>query len=184
MTPPDTSPPPALLRTLRPGDLGWVIGRHGALYAQEYGWDQRFEARVARIAADYVGQLDAQHECAWLAQADGQPVGCVFVVQARSEATGDVDSGVAQLRLLLVEPPARGRGIGKLLTAQCEAFARQAGYTRMRLWTNSMLLAARAIYQAAGYRLLASAPHHSFGHALVGEVWEKNLTGEVRGTSA
>lgn len=166
---------PFLLRPLRPGDLGWVISRHGALYAQEYGWNMDFEALVARIAADYLDHLDAQRENAWVAEQDGRAAGCVFVVQARFEATGQSDPGVAQLRMLLVEPWARGHGLGKRLTAECEAFAIAAGYTRMRLWTNSLLLAARTIYTAAGYQLVASEPHRSFGHDLVGEVWEKDL---------
>ena len=171
----DEEPSPPTLLGLQPGDLGWVVARHGALYAQEYGWDQRFEALVARIAADYVEQLDPAHESAWIAQWQGVPMGCVFVVQARDDTTHAPLPGVAQLRLLLVEPAARGRGIGKLLTAECERFARAAGYRHMRLWTNSLLLAARGIYQAAGYRMTASEAHHSFGHALVGEVWEKAL---------
>lgn len=160
---------------LGPGDLGWVIGRHGALYALEYGFDQRFEALVARIAADYVRRLDPARECAWIAEMDGVAVGCVFLVQARDEGTQLPEPGVAQLRLLLVEPRARGHGVGKRLTAQCETFARQAGYARIRLWTNQVLSAARAIYQAAGYRLLASEAHDSFGSVQVGEVWEKDL---------
>lgn len=172
-----TSTEPATLRGLQPGDLGWVIARHGQLYAQEYGWDMRFEALVARIAAGYLEQLDPRRECAWVAELDGRPAGCVFLVQARDEATGAADPGVAQLRMLLVEPWARGHGLGKRLSAECERFARAAGYTRMRLWTNSLLLAARGIYQAAGYTLVASEPHHSFGHALVGEIWEKPLEG-------
>ena len=166
---------PATLRELRPGDLGWVISRHGQLYAEEYGWDMRFESLVARIAADYLDRLDATSECAWVADVDGRPAGCAFVVRARDDGTGLVDPGMAQLRMLLVEPWARGRGVGKLLNAESERFARAAGYRRMRLWTNSLLVAARGIYLAAGYRLLASEPHHSFGHALVGEVWEKSL---------
>jgi DNA-binding MarR family transcriptional regulator/GNAT superfamily N-acetyltransferase len=166
---------PATLRALRPGDIGWVIARHGALYAQEYGWDMHFEALVARIAADFIERFDPAREAAWIAEVDGMPLGCVFLAQARDEASGAVEPGIAQLRLLLVEPEARGMGLGKRLSAQCEVFARQAGYQRMRLWTNSLLLAARGIYQAAGYRLLASEPHHSFGHDLVGEIWEKAL---------
>ena len=166
---------PVQLRGLVPGDLGWVVSRHGALYAQEYGFDLRFEALVARICADYIAQLDPARETAWVAEADGTPLGCVFLVQARDHSNGTPDPGVAQLRLLLVEPAARRRGVGKLLSAQCEAYAREAGYRRMRLWTNSLLLAARGIYAAAGYRMVASEPHHSFGHALVGEVWEKDL---------
>lgn len=163
------------LRGLKPGDLGWVIGRHGQLYAQEYGWDLRFEALVARIAADYLEHHEPARENAWLAELGGQTAGCVFLVQARGQSGGPPEPGVAQLRMLLVEPWARGRGLGKLLNAECERFATAAGYRRMRLWTNSILLAARGIYQAAGYRLVASQPHHSFGHPLVGETWEKDL---------
>lgn len=164
-----------VLRPLRAGDLGWVVSRHGALYAQDYGWDQRFEALVARIAADYVDHLDEARESAWIADRAGVELGCVFVVQARDERSHEIDPGVAQLRLLLVEPSARGLGLGKRLTEQCETFARSVGYTRMRLWTNGLLHAARGIYQAAGYQLLASESHHSFGHDLVGEIWEKAL---------
>lgn len=166
----------AVLRGLQPGDLGWVVSRHGLLYAQEYGWDMRFEALVARIAAGYLEQHHPATENAWVAELGGQPAGCVFLVQARDELSGQPDPGVAQLRMLLVEPWARGLGLGKRLSAECEAFARAAGYRRMRLWTNSLLLAARGIYLAAGYRLVASEPHHSFGHALVGEIWEKELS--------
>lgn len=175
MTTTTTRTPPAHLRALRPGDLGWVIARHGTLYAQEYGFNQRFEAMVARIAADYVDQLDPAHECAWIAELDDQPVGCVFIVQARHEHTQAPEPGVAQLRMLLVEPQARGHGVGKMLTAQCETFARQAGYTRLRLWTNQALTAARAIYKASGYRLLSTEEHSNFGSPQVGEVWEKDL---------
>lgn len=165
-----------VLRALRPGDIGWVVSRHGALYAQEYGWDMRFEALVARIAADFVDRLEPAREAAWIAEAGGIPLGCVFLVQARDEKTDAIEPGMAQLRMLLVEPEARGLGLGKRLSAQCESFAQEAGYRRMRLWTNSLLLAARGIYKAAGYRLLASEAHHSFGHDLVGEIWEKELT--------
>lgn len=163
------------LRALRPGDIGWVVSRHGALYAQEYGWDMRFEALAARIAAAFIERLEPARESAWIAERNGIPLGCVFLVQARDEHSEAVEPGVAQLRMLLVEPEARGLGLGKRLSAQCEAFAREAGYRRIRLWTNSLLLAARGIYKAAGYRLLASEPHHSFGHDLVGEIWEKAL---------
>ena len=175
MATPDRPPSSIQLRGLHPGDIGWVISRHGALYAQEYGWDMRFEALVARIAAGYVEQLDPAIENAWIAEVNGQAAGCVFVVQAKDDTTGLALPGVAQLRMLLVEPHARGLGLGKLLTRTCEQFAQAAGYTRMRLWTNSLLLAARGIYQAGGYQLMASEAHHSFGHALVGEVWEKAL---------
>lgn len=163
------------LRPPRPGDMGWVVSRHGALYAQEFGWDWRFEALVARIAADFVDRFDPAREACWIAQRDGTPLGCVFVVQARSDATGEPEPGVAQLRLLLVEPAARGLGLGKRLAAQCTHFARAAGYRRMRLWTQSSLLAARAIYAAQGWRLVATDPHTHFGHAHVGEHWELDL---------
>jgi DNA-binding MarR family transcriptional regulator/GNAT superfamily N-acetyltransferase len=163
------------MRHPRPGDMGWIVARHGALYAQEYGWDMRFEALVAHIAASFVERFDSTREACWIAERDGAALGCVMLVQARDDDSDAPDPGVAQLRLLLVEPAARGIGLGKRLTAECEAFARAAGYARIRLWTNSVLLAARAIYTKAGYRLLASEPHHSFGHALVGEIWERTL---------
>jgi GNAT superfamily N-acetyltransferase len=166
---------PATLRALQPGDLGWVVARHGALYSAEHGWDQRFEALVARIVANYVDRLDTRREAAWIAELNGLAMGCVFLVQARHDKTHRPLPGVAQLRLLLVEPAARGRGLGKLLVQQCHRFATQAGYREVRLWTNSLLLAARGIYQAAGYRLLSSEAHHNFGHALVGEVWSVDL---------
>ncbi|HEX2011465.1 MAG TPA: helix-turn-helix domain-containing GNAT family N-acetyltransferase [Roseateles sp.] len=167
------------LRPLQIGDLGWVIGRHGALYAQEFGWDLRFEALVAQIAAQFVERFDPAREAGWIAErqweGDSERLGCVFLVQARDEATGQPEAGVAQLRMLLLEPEARGLGLGKRLVASCTAFARQAGYARIRLWTNSLLKPARAIYQAEGYRLVASEAHHSFGHDLVGETWELKL---------
>lgn len=163
------------LRGLRPGDIGWVVSRHGALYAAQYGWDMRFEALVAQIAARFVEQFDAGREAAWIAERDADRVGCVFLVQARDTATSAPLPGVAQLRMLLVEPAARGHGLGRKLTDECTRFARQCGYTRIRLWTNSVLLAARAIYERSGYRLIASEPHRSFGHDLVGETWELEL---------
>jgi len=166
---------PWLLRPHRPGDMGWVISRHGALYAAEYHWDMGFEALVARIAADFVDRFDAQREACWIAERDGANVGSVFLVQARDEATQTIIDGVAQLRMLLVEPAARGLGIGRRLVDECERFARQAGYRKITLWTNSVLQAARGIYAQAGYRLVASEPHTSFGHALMGETWELTL---------
>lgn len=153
-----------VLRPPRPGDLGWVVQRNGALYAQEYGWDATYEALVARIVADYVEQHDPKREAAWIAELDGERVGCVFCVRGSDERT-------AKLRLLLVEPGARGHGLGKRLVAECLAFAKAHGYTAMELWTNSVLTAARAIYAKAGFELVASEPHHSFGHDLVGETW-------------
>jgi GNAT superfamily N-acetyltransferase len=163
------------LRAPRPGDIGWVVSRHGALYAQEYGWDWRFEALVARIAADFVDRFDAAREACWIAERDDERLGCVFLVQARDEATGAPEAGIAQLRMLLLEPAARGLGVGQRLVDACIAFARQAGYGRIRLWTNSVLLAARAIYVKRGWRLLATESHESFGHRLTGEIWELDL---------
>jgi DNA-binding MarR family transcriptional regulator/predicted N-acetyltransferase YhbS len=166
---------PWLLRAPQPGDVGWVVERHGRLYADEYGWDVRFESLVARIAADFVDRFDAGREACWIAERDGVNLGCVFLVQARDDATGAIVEGTAQLRLLLVEPAARGLGIGARLVGECERFARAKGYRRIVLWTNSVLVAARGIYAKAGYRLLASEPHESFGRSLVGETWELAL---------
>jgi DNA-binding MarR family transcriptional regulator/GNAT superfamily N-acetyltransferase len=161
-----------LLRAHRAGDMGWVISRHGALYADEYKWDTSFESLVARIAADFLDQFDPKHEACWIAERDGANVGSVFLVQARDETTREVLNGVAQLRLLLVEPSARGMGLGVRLVDECQQFARRAGYKKIMLWTNAVLLAARGIYSKAGYKLLRSESHHSFGHDLVGEIWE------------
>lgn len=162
------------LRAPQPGDIGWVVSRHGALYAQEFGWDWRFEALVARIAADFVDRFDAAQEACWIACRGGERLGCVFLVQARDD-DGRPESGVAQLRLLLLEPAARGLGVGKRLVAQCTAFARAAGYRRVRLWTQQTLAAARGIYAAEGYRLVGTEAHQSFGHSHVGEIWEMDL---------
>ncbi|MEW6707325.1 MAG: helix-turn-helix domain-containing GNAT family N-acetyltransferase [Pseudomonadota bacterium] len=168
--PADTAP--VVLRSHRPGDIGWVISRHGALYAQEYGWNSEFEALVAHIAARFLEQFDPAREACWIADRAGQPLGCVFLVQARDEDTQAPQPGTAQLRLLLVEPSARGLGLGKRLVAECTRFARAAGYRRIRLWTQSTLSAARSLYKAEGYRLVATEPHRSFGADLVGENWE------------
>ena len=171
-----TAAPPWLLRPPHHGDIGWVVGRHGALYAREYGWDWRFEALVARIAADFVERFDPAREACWIAEQDGGNVGCVFLVQARDESPQQAAvEGTAQLRMLLVEPTARGLGIGARLVDECERFARARGYRRIFLWTNSILSAARAIYKRAGYVLTRSEPHQSFGHKLVGETWELTL---------
>ena len=168
---------PWLLRAPHSGDIGWVIERHGALYAREYAWDLRFEALVARIAADFVDRFDPAREACWIAERGGSNVGCVFLVQARDEANDNaVVEGTAQLRMLLVEPTARGLGIGARLVDECERFARAKGYRRIVLWTNSVLLAARAIYTRNGYVLTKSEAHESFGHRLVGETWELALS--------
>jgi DNA-binding MarR family transcriptional regulator/GNAT superfamily N-acetyltransferase len=172
---PRTDRPPYLLRAPQPGDMGWVVARHGAIYAQEYGWDITFEGLVAQIVGHYIEHFDAKREACWIAERDGQNVGCVFLVQARDEKTDRPERGVAQLRLLIVEPGARGLGIGARLVAECERFARNAGYKRIKLWTQSTLTAARAIYAKAGYRLVSSEPHQSFGAELVGEMWELAL---------
>jgi GNAT superfamily N-acetyltransferase len=153
-----------VLRAFGPGDFGWVVQRHGALYATEYGWDTTFEALVARVVADHIenGRGDA-----WIAEVDGERAGCVFCVP-KSER-------VAQLRLLLVEPWARGTGIGGRLVEECVRYARRSGYDELVLWTNDVLADARRIYQRAGFELLEEGPHHSFGHDLVEQTWRLKL---------
>jgi DNA-binding MarR family transcriptional regulator/GNAT superfamily N-acetyltransferase len=164
---PAPRPDAYLLRPPRPGDLGWVVQRHGARYAEEYGWDETFEALVARIVADYADHRDPEREHAWIAEVDGARVGCVFCMRK--------DDTTAQLRLLLVEPHARGLGIGGRLVEECLRFARRAGYQQIMLWTNDVLADARRIYQRAGFTLVDEDPHHSFGHDLVGQHWTRKL---------
>jgi GNAT superfamily N-acetyltransferase len=155
----------ATIRTLdRPGDLGWVVQAHGELYAREFGWDASFEALVTRIVADYAADHDDRREAAWIAELDGQRVGCVFCVSE--------DAETARLRILLVDPVARGRKLGERLVRTCIDFARSAGYRRMVLWTNDPLVAARRIYLRAGFQLTAEQPHHSYGVDLIGQTYE------------
>jgi DNA-binding MarR family transcriptional regulator/GNAT superfamily N-acetyltransferase len=158
---------PVVFRQPHAGDLGWVVERHGIRYAEEYGWDQTFEALVAEIVAGFGQAHDPQRERCWIADLDGERVGCVFLVRKTDE--------VGQLRLLLVEPAARGLGIGRRLVDEVIRFARSVGYTTVTLWTNDILDSARRIYEAAGFRLGEEERHHSFGHELVGQNWELSL---------
>lgn len=155
---------PFFLRTHEPGDMGWVTHRHGVLYAEEYDWDVHFEALVAQIVADFLNNYNPERERCWIAEMNGEIVGSVFVVQA-----SETD---AKLRLLLVEPKARGLGLGTRLVEECIRFARRRGYKKLVLWTNSILVEARHIYEKTGFQLVAEEAHHSFGHDLVGETWE------------
>lgn len=151
----------------RPGDLGWVVMAHGEFYDREFGWDTDFETLVARIVADYAEDKEPGPQAAWIAEADRRRVGCVFCVRA--------DNRTAKLRLLLVDPAARGLGVGAGLVEECLRFAREAGYEAISLWTNDVLVAARRIYQKHGFELVDEEPHHSFGHDLVGETWRRRL---------
>jgi len=164
---PGSGPKAVVIRSPIVGDLGWVVHRHGVIYAQEFGWDETFEALVARVVAEYVDERDPRRENAWIAEVDGEPVGCVFCVEDGDE--------IARLRLLLVEPRARGMGIGRRLVRECVGFASRAGYDRITLWTNDVLHAARRIYESAGFKLIKEEPHHSFGRDLVGQDWLLDL---------
>ncbi len=167
------SPAPFVLRPHRPGDMGWVVYREAAIYAAEYGFDETFEALVARIVADFVTRFDAHRERCWMADMDGESVGHIFLVQHPDEPV------TAKLRLLLVESKARGKGVGFALVNECVQFARSAGYRKITLWTQSILASAHRIYQAAGFRLVREEPHHNFGKDLLGQTWELDL-GEER----
>jgi DNA-binding MarR family transcriptional regulator/N-acetylglutamate synthase-like GNAT family acetyltransferase len=158
---------PLLLRPHRSGDIGWVVQRHGELYSREYGLNEEFEALVAQIAAEFIQHLDPEREHCWIAERDGRRLGCVFLV-AKTKT-------VAKLRLLLVEPEARGSGLGRRLVGECIRFAREAGYRKLALWTQSNLDAARAIYASSGFACVSTQAHHSFGHDLLAETWELTL---------
>jgi DNA-binding MarR family transcriptional regulator/GNAT superfamily N-acetyltransferase len=158
---------PYLLRPHQPGDMGMVVHLHGTLYAQEYAWDETFEALVAGIVAKFIQDFDPRRERCWIAEMEEEIVGSVFLVK-ESET-------VSKLRLLIVHPKARGLGVGRKMVSECLRFAKQAGYRKTMLWTNNVLLAARHIYETMGFKLVLEEPHHSFGHDLVGETWEMEL---------
>jgi DNA-binding MarR family transcriptional regulator/GNAT superfamily N-acetyltransferase len=164
ITPPDAK---LSLREHGPGDIGWVIERHGVIYSEEYGWDMRFEALVGDIASKFLAHNNPRRERCWIAELDGERVGCVFLVERTKT--------IAQLRLLLVEPAARGHGIGQRLVAECVQFAQKAGYSKMRLWTNDVLISARRIYQAQGFHLIEEERHASWGKPLTSQTWELDL---------
>lgn len=159
--------PVVVIREHRPGDMGWVVQAHGALYSGEFGWDARFEALVAEIVAGFLHTFNPAQERCWIAERDGDQVGCVFVVRQ--------DDEVAKLRLLLVDPSARGSGLGRMLVRECIRFARAAGYRKMMLWTNDVLVGARHIYESEGFQLVETAPHSDFGKPMTGETWELEL---------
>ncbi|QDP97972.1 GNAT family N-acetyltransferase [Microlunatus elymi] len=158
----------------RPGDLGWVIMVHGEQYQREFGWNTEFERLVARIVADFADDHDHEHEAAWIAEVGGRRAGCVFCIRDPDDASG----ATAKLRILLVDPSFRGHGVGAALVDECLRFARAAGYRRVTLWTNDVLVSARKIYQSRGFRLISEETHHSFGRDLVGQIWRVELDGQ------
>jgi DNA-binding MarR family transcriptional regulator/GNAT superfamily N-acetyltransferase len=176
LNPGERAPLPFILRPHRPGDMGWVVHTEGAGYAQQFGWDQTFEALVAKIVSDFIVNFDPVRERCWMAEIDGRSVGHVFLVKHPD------DPHAAKLRLLFVEPCARGMGLGDALVAECLRFAGTAGYRKVVLWTQSMLTAAHRVYRKAGFRLIKEEPHHSFGHDLIGQEWERELP-EASGVS-
>lgn len=170
--PPDLGAPSYILRSHQPGDIGWIIHRHGVLYAEEYGLDETFEALVAKIAAAFLESFDHRRERCWIAERGGEIVGSVLLVKDSQE--------IAKLRLLYVEAGARRLGIGARLVSECIGFARRTGYRKITLWTNDVLVSARRIYEAAGFCLVREEPHHSFGRDLVGQYWELPLAAAAR----
>jgi DNA-binding MarR family transcriptional regulator/N-acetylglutamate synthase-like GNAT family acetyltransferase len=159
---------PYILRPHQPGDIGWAVQKHGELYAREYGWDETFEALAAEVGAKFLRDFDPKKERAWVAEKDGENVGFVMLIKQSDE--------VAKLRMLLVDPKARGLGLGKRLVEECIRFARNRGYKTITLWTNDILVTACHIYRETGFKLVAEEHHHSFGHDLVGQTWELDLT--------
>jgi DNA-binding MarR family transcriptional regulator/GNAT superfamily N-acetyltransferase len=162
---------PYLLRPHQPGDMGWIVHRQAVLYTREYGWNSDYEALIAHIIGDFLQRFDTARDRCWIAEREGEIVGSIFLVKHPER------EGVAKLRLLYVEPSARGLGIGARLVQEVTRFARQTGYHTLTLWTNSVLVSARRLYEAEGYRLVGEEPHHSFGHDLVGQTWELALGG-------
>jgi len=158
---------PYLIRPHRPGDMGWIIQAHGRVYSEEYGWDDTFEAMVAKIAAEFIENFDSTSECCWIAEQAGQNIGSAMIVKENAET--------AKLRLVIVDPSARGLGVGLRLVEECINFSKRAGYSKMTLWTNDNLYAAIAVYKKLGFKLVGEEPHHSFGKDLIGQNWEMGL---------